>query len=188
MNSLLEERLSVLESLELSMDGLSSVDYMEMLSLYLLGEDLIQFELLWQRIPTHIISSCNAFNQVKDVYYAINSLNYGEISSLIDNADFQGPCKENMLKLKLDSQFNALKLAATVYSCIEKQSLANMIGVNVDGLTNLLQEDKSTTWKFSECGNYLTGTQNISETTPEPQQSIGQSLAWLVNDISSFKT
>ena len=51
-----------------------------------------------------------------------------EISSLIDNADFQGPCKENMLKLKLDSQFNALKLAATVYSCIEKQSLANMIG------------------------------------------------------------
>ena len=110
MNSLLQERLSVLESLELSMDGLSSVDYMEMLSLYLLGEDLIQFELLWQRIPTHIISSCNAFNQVKDVYYAINSLNYGGLLLFDTKAKTKNTKISILLKVYLFLHFSSYLL------------------------------------------------------------------------------
>ena len=51
-----------------------------------------------------------------------------DISPIINNTNWPGPCKENMLKLRISSVHSALKLAATAYSCIEKQYLADMIG------------------------------------------------------------
>ena len=51
-----------------------------------------------------------------------------DISPIIESTNWPAPCKENMLKLKMSSKHNALKLAATAYSCIEKQYLADMIG------------------------------------------------------------
>ena len=78
-----DDRLSQLESLELSIeDEMSPEDYLELLSLYLLAEDFVQFELLWQRTPKTLRSRPD-FLHIKDVYNMFGSLSFFSMFSFL---------------------------------------------------------------------------------------------------------
>ena len=83
-----QDRLSQLESLELSIeDEMSAEDFLELLSLYLLTEDPVQFDLLWHRIPKTLCSRSD-FLHIKDVHSMLESLNFASVFSFLKLSDF----------------------------------------------------------------------------------------------------
>lgn len=137
----LNQRCEVLENLELdSPTGqLSAELYCELLTIYILQNDVHNMKYLWKRIPNSEKSKSLELTAIWEVGKALWKHSYSEAQVLSHAFSWSDNVHKLMDIFRESLRLRCLSLISDGYSSVKKQDLADMLGLSEDETLNLIE-------------------------------------------------